>query len=584
MLNSRIKNVVLGVGFILAALFLIYWRIPSKELFSETRTASFLFSAFMFLLSAPCFYVVFRSLFGQFLGLLSSVFYVLLAVFPYKIFYGLGVELRNICFWPVPETIFGLGGIWLVIFYFVLSFGAVSAYWYYKTKKFIPAVNKKRVLIFSLLFVAALIQLCPRLGENSPKSVRRELHRENAVNRYRTLKFFDVETGGYDTPTHVLPSGMFKANPEPGRRKEINRRGLNPYLYSLVSTYFHPYYAAIIINGLFYYLIIAAGYLLAKQLGLSEAIAAAYSVLLSANYFLLNMTIESVFYAPYYALVILVVFLAFRLKVFENPREIKNQVLFCFVLACSGLTYDPYVICGTLLLWGLFCWAATVRRNAKGSLVTIVQALIFAIVPACSQRLWEKMLVHYNLQGIAYNLEARAGLFERLFSLPGKFYSDFLHWGNLTIRHIIRLVLGNPVLRTEKLFDKRVFTLGEPRIEYWTLLGLFGVVSLFVFLPRYLNKDQKKGIYACYIANLGIALLSSLAAAIGPVMRYGWIFLAPSRTNHAYLVLILAQSVGIYHITKFFCGKFKIERATEIIAVAIAVCIYMLSFVKLLFL
>jgi hypothetical protein len=107
---------------------------------------------------------------------------------------------------------------------------------------------------------------------------------------------------------------------------------------------------------------------------------------------------------------------------------------------------------------------------------------------------------------------------------------------------------------------------------------------LFVLLPKYVSREHKEGLYACYISNLSIGLLSSLAAGIAPLMKYHWIFLAPSRTNNAYPVLILAQSVGIYHIARFCCDRFKVAARTQTVVVVIAVVIYMLSFVKLLFL
>jgi hypothetical protein len=542
---------------------------------------------FVFFLSAPCFYLIFRVLFGQFLGLLFFVFYILLALFPYKLFYGPEVNLSNICFYPVPTTIFGASGIWVVIFYFVVSVFAASAYWFYKTDKFFPAIRKKQVLLFLLLLLAALIQIGPRLGENSPKSVRRGLHRENAPNPYHTLKFYGIETGGYDVWHHVGPSGMFKGSFEASRQVVINRRGFGPYLFSLVSTYFHPYYGAIILNGIFYYIIIVAGYLLAKHLGLSESIAITFSILLSANYFILSMTLEPVFYTQYLAFVILILLLIYRLNIFDRPREAKNQILFCCVLACSGLTYDPFVFSGVVLLWGFFHSIRALSISIKKALGTIAHTAALGVVPIFSQYLWEVLLRFYDLQGVPDNLQARAELLDRVLLLPKYLCSNFGEFAALVGRNIIRIVVENPVFPAKELLPPTApptaFT-GEATIEYWPLLGLLGVFSFFVFLHKYVRKENREGLYACYISNLSIALLSSLAAAIPPLMKYHWIFLTPSRTNNAYPVLILAQSIAIFHIVKFCCNKFRIEAKTKFIVVAIAVCIYILSFVKLLFL
>ena len=589
-MSRQVKTAVSVIVFILVCLFLIHLRVPRDvSTTSGAARTAFVLSAFLFLLSAPCFYLVFRAVFGEFVGVVFSVFYVLLSVFPYKLFYGAEVTLSNICFEPVPTTIFGASGVWVVILYFVVSLLVASVYWFYNTEKFFPVIDKRRALIFVLLFLAVLLQVLPRLGGRSPKGVRRDRHRPVAERNYpyRTQQFYGVETGGADVWHHVGPSGMFRGDFRVAKRVVINRRGFGPYQYSLISTYFHPYYAGIIVNAVFYYIIVVCGYLLARQLKLDESVAVAYSVLLSANYFILNFTLEPVFYVHYFAFIILLLFLIPRLGVFENSCKVKDKVLFCFVLACCGLTYDPFVFSGVLLLWGFFHSFRVLGEGVRKSLGAVVKAVAFAIVPVFSQYLWEALLRFYDLQGMPDNVEARANLLERLFSLPRYIYTNFWEFGALVSRNIIRLVVENPVLPAKDLIDASAHptaSTGECTIEYWSVLGLVGVFSLFVLLPRYLSKEHKEGIYACYISNLGIGLLGSLAAAIAPLMKYHWIFLAPSRTNNAYPVLILAQSIGIYHITKFCCDKFKIAARTQAVVIVIAVVIYMLSFVKLLFL
>jgi hypothetical protein len=566
-MSRQVKTALSVIVFVLVSLLLIYWRIPRDVSTSrEAVKTAFVLSAFMFLLSAPCFYVIFRILFGEYLGVMFSVLYVLLAVFPYKLFYGGEVALSNICFERVPKTIFGSGGIWVVIFYLVASLLVASVYWFYKKGKCFPGIEKGRVLIFLLLFLAVLVQVLPRLGERSPKAVRRDRHRPVAERSYpyRTQVFYGVETGGADVWHHVGPSGMFRGNFGVARRVVINRRGFSPYLYSLISTYFHPYNAGIIVNVVFYYMIVVCGYLLAKQLNLDKCVAIVYSVLLSANYFILNFTLEPVFYVQYFAFIILILLLIPRLGVFEDSCKVKDKVLFCFVLACCGLTYDAFVFSGILLLWGFFHSGRVLGEGVKKSLVAGVKAV-----------------------GMPDNIEARANLLDRLFLLPRYIYTNFWEFGALVSRNIIRLVVENPVLPVKHLIDASAHptaVTGESTIEYWSVLGLVGVFSLFVLLPKYLSKEHKEGVYACYISNLSIGLLSSLAAAVGPLMKYHWIFMAPSRTNNAYPILILAQSIGIYHITKFCCDKFKIEKKENAIVVGVAICIYLLSFVKLLFL
>ena len=144
MQGTRTKKILLAIAFVLISMLLIYWRIPYGMFSSGQRIGTTILSSFIFFLSAPCFYLIFRTLFGKFVGLLFSAFYVLLAVFPYKLFYGPEVNLSSVCFYPVPTTIFGASGIWVVIFYFVVSVFAVLVYWFYKTGKFFPAIEKKQ--------------------------------------------------------------------------------------------------------------------------------------------------------------------------------------------------------------------------------------------------------------------------------------------------------------------------------------------------------------------------------------------------------------------------------------------------------
>ncbi len=585
--KTSIRTILLVSVFILISLLLLYWRIPRDPAAppQDARTA-FILSAFMFFLAAPCFYLIFKIVFGQFVGLLFSAFFVLLAFFPYKLFYGPEANLTAICFYPVPKTIFGTSGLWLLIFYFVVAFAVVSVYWLKKTGKFFPAVDRNRVLVFTVLFLAAVIQIVPRLGENSPKSVRRGLHRENAPNPYRTLKFYGVETGGYDVWHHVGPGGIFKGSFDIAKTVVINRRGFAPYLYSLVSIYFHPYYGAIFLNGFFYYIILVTGYLLAKQLRLNESVAVTYALLLSANCFILSFVLEPTFYVQYFAFIILILLLIYKLSIFERQPPFTNQLLFCFVLACSALTYDAFVFSGIVLLWGLLIGIKALRTNVKKSLATLAHTLGLGLVPVVSQCLWETLLRLYNLEGVPDNLQARADLFDRLFSLPKFICSDFLQFLVLTGKNIFTIVVENPILPASRLLARSLdpshtALTGETSIEYWPLLGLLGVLSFFVLLPRYINKEYRTGLYACYLSNFSIALISSLAAAVTPLMKYHWIFLSPSRTNNAYPVLVLAQSIAIFFLVGFCCRKLKAEEKTGAFVIAVAVCIYLLSFWEL---
>ncbi|MBN2271817.1 MAG: hypothetical protein JXN61_14460 [Sedimentisphaerales bacterium] len=586
MAKINVRATLLAILLVLISLLFLYIRIPrSAPASSQAVGTVFAVSSFIFLISAPCFYFVFKMLLGEFIGLLFLVFYVILSVFPYKIFYGSAINLNSMFFSPVPRTVLGIGGGWIVIFYFVIALSAVCGYWFYKTGKFFPSIQKRKAIIFCVLLLAALIQICPRLGKNAPKSMQANIRKADTAKFGPTSKFFGFDTGGFDLWQHIGPSGMFKGD---FRKCDglINRRGLGPYCYSLVSTYFHPYYAAIIVNGTFYFLIIVSGYLLAKHLGLSEAVSILCAILLAANYHILFFTAVPYFYITYFAFIILILLLLFKMRLFEDPTKVGDQLFFCSVLACSGLTYDPYVFTGILFLWGLFHVFRKPNTQPRRFLRITAHTLILAAIPILGQKAWEMLLQMHNLQGRDVNIQSRSDVFSRLVQIPGQIYTHFWAYGALVSRNIIRIVVENPVLPARDLLKDsapEVSALFENSIEYWSLLGLLGVFSFFVWLPRYIDKEHRGGLYACYISNLSISLISSLVAAIPPLMTYGWMFLSPSRTNNAYPVLILAQGIGIYHITRFCCCKAGISRQTEVAVIVVGVCIYLLSFVRLCF-
>jgi hypothetical protein len=479
----------------------------------------------------------------------------------------------------------GIGGWGIVIFYSVASLAVACGYWFHKTGRFFPAIEKRKAVILCALLLAVVTQMCPRLGKNSPKSMLASTRRADTAKFGPTVKFYGFETGGFDLWQHIGPSGMFKGD----FRKcngLINRRGLGPYLYSLVSTYFHPYYAAIIVNSMFYFMIVVSGYLLAKHLGLSESASILCAILLAANYHILFYTISPYFYISYFAFTILILLLLFKMRLFEKPMNVGEQLLFCSVLACSGLTYDPYVFSGIVFLWGLF-YAFRKENRQRGRFLRIAaHTVVLAVIPMLGQKAWEMLLQTYNLQGRDVNVQSRSDLFSRLLQIPGQIYTHFGDYGTLVSRNIIRIVVENPALPARDLLKDsapEVSAIFENSVEYWPILGLLGVFSFFVWLPRYIDKEHRGGLYACYISNLGISLISSLAAAIPPLMTYGWMFLSPSRTNNAYPVLILAQGIGIYHITSFCCCKLGVGKQTEIAVIVVGICIYLLSFVQLCF-
>ena len=201
----------------------------------------------------------------------------------------------------------------------------------------IPNVNKKILAVYVLLLIAAFVQITPRLGENSPKSI--------AAGQSDVREFYGYRVSGGDTKHHLYTSALFKGGEtsQYGKKTVMNRRGLNGYLYSITSLYFHPYIAAVTINAVFYFLILVAGFCLARHFRLSRYLAFSFSILLSANYFLLHATVKPYFYLQYSAFIFFIYLLAYKLQIFSNPLNLKRQFYFLAVLCCGSLTYDPFV-------------------------------------------------------------------------------------------------------------------------------------------------------------------------------------------------------------------------------------------------
>ncbi len=564
------KKIILAPIFVMLSVLLIYFRIPCDD--DSLRIRTTVLYSFLFFVTTPCFYLCFKILFEDYLSIMFTIFYIILTLFPYKLLYSVDVNLCRIFVYPTPKIFIGTNGIWVIVFYIFLSILVTSAYWFYKNKSIFPIFQRKKVLIYILLLLIAMVQVLPRLGQNCTKCVDKNLHREEIPRKpsgKEYYRFYGYCYCGSDYGQHTLPSGMFKGvEHDSYKGTVINRRGLAPYLYSQISMFIHPYITAIIINGIFYFVILLSGYHFAKYLGLGDTIAITYSILLSANHFILFQATVPYFYLQYSTFIILILFLIFRLQIFNHPGAIKNQLLFCFVLACSGLTWDPYIFSALILCWGFFNAIGMHKDNIKKAFINIAQSIFLALIPIVSLYIWEWILKYYNLEGPNLNVVARESLLKNLFLIPEYYFQNSMKFFMLVKQYIYKIIIENPM---------------NSVIEYWSYLGLLGVISCFFFLPRYLGKEQKRGIYACYIAAVSLTLIAALAAAIPGFVGNHYVFITPERSNNAFPVLILAQSVGIFHIIKIFCDKIQIFNR-DIIVIAIAVCIYLLSFLKLLFL
>ncbi len=551
----------------------IHVRVPGNYPFLHpARIQTTVLSLYLFFLILPCLFFCFKTMFGSGIAWLFAIFFMLLSVFPYKYFYRQETDLASIFFEPVPDAVGGINGFFYI---FILFLVAAAAFLYRSLRQTKKAVlcnlDGRTFLVLFFLFSLSLLQIIPRLGQNSPKCVLYNAHRAEqpyAVAGVPCEKFYGYHYCGYDALQHTVPSGFFKGVSTDGYGAlVINRRGLGPYLYSHIAHYMNPYLAAMAINCFFYFLIIAGGFFLARHITASSIVAVSFSILLSANMYIVFQTVVPYFYLPYCAFVLLIMYLLFKQDFFGAPQTTSDTLLFFSVLACSGLTYDPYPFSSMLFFWGLFVFCGKYRAERAAADKALLKAVIFPAVPILSQYLWENLLKYYGLLGGTDNVNARNDLLDKLLFLPEYIFRNFWDFAALVNKNAYRLLVTNPASKD---------------IEYWPLLGLLGVVSLFAFLPRYVDRRYLKGLYACYTANFSIALVASLAAAIPPQIKYGDAFISALRSNNAYPVLVLAQSAGICLCVDLCFGR-QSGRLRNIAIIGLSLIVYACSYVKLLF-
>ena len=580
-----------GLGVLCACvvgLLLIHWRSPCDEsVLDPTRVRATLFSAFMLMLSAPCLYYLARLVTCEFLAVLLTSLHALLALFPYKILYPRDVDLCQLFFISPPSTVFGLGGGSVLVLYLVLACAIAMVYWRTTRGRLLPEMRPWLLLHCVVIVVLALVQFAVRYGDNSPKSLQR-IRPDGSIPFHLRGHFDGVNYGGGDVYLHLNPSGLFRGVAVPRPPEDIlpfdrrtfrgygglciNRRGLSPYLYSLVSTYLPPYMSAIAVNFAFYCLMLFCGHRLALLLGLHPLVALSYAVLLSCNYFILFQSIAPYFYIQYSSFIMAVSLGIVARRSRSGEPGWQQDLLFCSVLLCSGLTYDPFIFSVIVALWGLVQVVPHVRRGPRTCIHMLCKPAIFSLLPFVGQKAWETLLSLYSLTGTSENFVVRDELVRHLLLLPRFACTSFFKILRTVDSNLVEIVIRNPASTHD--------------IEYWSVLGVVGVLSLFFIVGRYVDAEDMKALLVVYLSGVLLSLMASLVGSIPPPFEYNDIFLEPKRTNTAFFILILSQTLGLYHLVRLTSAK-ALGRTCEVSAGWALLClvgvVYALSFVRLLF-
>ncbi len=579
---------------------LFHWRYVCLP---PQRLQTFLFYSFCFFLSASCFYLIFKVLLPFPLDKIGWIFYLFLALFPYKILFPADVNLCSVYTDPSISLLFGLPRYWAILLYALLStIGGIAWGRYYDKKWRRRRVQLKEIAIAGLLLCVMLVQTLPRIGNNSPLMVMEGIHREKerCMDPESSSPVFFGHCADGDRHFWGRPNGIFKGvffpdfklskssihflkeravpkdvikrlsllkwqgfvtkkefiaaieaaigpeqtahyqqsilqaslNHEGYKFLVANRRAFTSYLYSLVEPLTHPYYGTIIVNCTFFYLILLAGYRLVKLLRMPPIILLLYPLLLSGHARLLQWALETVFYSPKIAFVFFLLVLGYTLGIYSKTLSFGTITLFCSVLACSALVYDPHVKIGFIGLWGLFSALGQVKRSHKRAAVSLGLALLFAIVPLVAQESFETLLESYDLAG---NREEHADASEFLISqlplVPGYLMHHFWESVVKTSDDLVKLMVYNAISE-----------------EYLGILGLFGVICAFSLLPAYLNKEHLAGISALYFSSVLLQATASFIAQIPPA-TYAWVgWTGPQRSGSHLLILVLAQCLGLFHL------------------------------------
>lgn len=549
----------------LSLLSLLLMRVRYVCLPAEQMQALLLYS-YCFFLSLPCVYIVCKLLFPDAVRVFLVTYYALLALFPYRLLFPGGTDLCRIFSYPPASLRLGLERYWVLVLYAVLSLAVVAAWRRLRARPLPGAGSRMDLAVCVLCLAAVTLQIAPRLDENSPRMVRNGVHDGSKACGYEssTTDFYG-HCVMCDATQHTATNGMVKGvRSEQYRRLVINRRLLGGYAYSLVEPFVHPYYAAILVNGLFLYLLAMAGYALARHLALHRTIAVVFPLLLTANHLYLFEAVDTSFYVQKDAFALLVLAAAYILGIWDQRTPVRNKALFGAVLACSSLVYDPFLLVGFIFLWGLYLAARQAGGDKRGALATLSHAAGYACIPILSQTGLENLLYHFHLEGNLDNTFVRNILFRKMPALP-----------HYLLQHTDEFIARC----NEELF--RVFFENPAAVEFFSIMAVFGLYCFAVLVPRYVRREQLAGLYAIYGACIMIPLAAALLAYLPPVSRYADVYTSFIRSTVYYPVIVLSQSIGIHHLAERVGSRVFPAVNGAYLAYGLAACVWLASFYQI---
>lgn len=542
------RNLLLAFALLPAVPILLYLRVwPGLGEALALRTT--LLHLFMFVLALPATWLVTRTILGLFGGVFSTALFLELALFPLWPFIGdkaaKAFHLTEVTFWG------GLNIRWLLLVFVLLALAAACGVHRRRRGSWFPHLRgtenaRRRTILFVLLLflLLSLPQMLFRFGNYTPLGEERipEGHKFVAPDFHG---FYGIGYSSCDVLQHVGPGCFYAGNCESMNDMNwgvCNDRPTAGYFYHLLSYYFHPYMAARLLLFVFYFLIIASGYLFALDAGMSQLKAVSLGlVLMSCHYLLANATILNI-YIHFYGSQPILLYCLYRTGFFKGRCSWSEFLMYCALTTLFAVGYFPYIFSifhGFCLLGFMLLHRADYLGRAAGLLRSprfLAMLLLLLLAPIAVKSGWMATLGHYDLQGSDDNRDVGRHYMEKTKELPG-----------YALEHPGRVLKEFGAASVKLVTNYAIYTHATP-YAFWVALQILGLLAL-PFLPWLLPKASRDTIvllYAFFGGFFFVSLLSGVTSVIWPHPKWdGALPLTPSRANGAYFTVLFGQIAGL---------------------------------------